>query len=394
MSDSVRRTDSRDQGPFVVKYLPGLNGLRFIAALLVIARHASQSAIKIGVYHDVSSKTIFFDRGLAAVDLFFTLSGFLITYLLLQEIANTGTVSLKGFYIRRMCRIWPLYYLVLVLGWVLLSVVFPRLYGETYFTFNQVKGFLLFLFFMPLWMASFYKVGMLLVLWSIGVEEQFYLVWAPCMKWFGHRMLWLSGAFIALTFGFYAIYSADLFPMSDELSSFLWHLRFHYMAVGSFFAWLLFYKGRWYRESVFAGIPFQCLTLAVLVYHYIWGFPGRAGLDAILALCYGSLILSVSVAPKRLLNLEWEPLIYLGKISYGVYMFHMFGDYIVRAVFLKAHLSGHDDGRLFFGYFLAAALVTIGCAALSYRYIEHHFLRLGHKASAGVMIRRAAATAA
>lgn len=366
--------------PVIIRYLPGLNGLRAIAALLVVLHHVFQSSEKIGIIQTFPA-TVIFDRGRAAVDFFFTLSGFLITYLLLQEIARTGTVSLKGFYLRRLYRIWPLYYIILILGFAIFAGIYPRVYHKPYFEFNLAHGLLLYLLFLPHLVVAYYRVGLLLPLWSIGVEEQFYAFWAPLVKWCGRRsMLALVIAFIVATVAFSGLAHSDRVFPDEHVSAFVQQLRFHYMAVGAFFAYVLFYWGRRYRRSILAQLPVQWLNLAIIAYHYLIGFPPGWGvaLDVGLALCYGTLILSVSAIPKPFVNLEREPLVYLGKISYGIYMYHMLGDYCIRSAFQAAGLTGAYSIPLTMAYWFAVTAVAVALAHLSYRYIESYFLSLGH----------------
>jgi peptidoglycan/LPS O-acetylase OafA/YrhL len=377
----------------VLKYLEGINGLRFVAALLVVVRHWYLTTVKLGLCPPISS-TVIVDRGAAAVDFFFTLSGFLITYLLIQESDRTGTISIKGFYVRRIYRIWPLYFIVLAIGFTFFAVIYPRLFHRTYFEFDPGQGLFLYAVFLPHWMRAYYRVGLLNPLWSIGVEEQFYLCWAPLMKWFGRRISYLVGAFIIITIGCHAVFRAGWFPMDSRLASFIGMLRFHYMAFGSMFACILFYAGKRYRESVFASIPFQLPTILVLAYHYIFGLPQGWGLwlDVLLGLLYGVLILNVSIVPNRLVNLEWEPLAYLGKISYGIYMYHMMVDYCLRPAFSGLGMAGGQSivQSLLYGVLLLAGTIVV--AHFSYQHIERHLLALGHRHS--LAVRSAPITAA
>jgi peptidoglycan/LPS O-acetylase OafA/YrhL len=99
-------------------YFPGLNSLRFLAASAVVFHHVEQYKSWKGLPNIWGTDGVlgaFIDAlGHKAVSLFFVLSGFLITYLLLAEVAKTGTVSLRKFYIRRILRIWPLYYIIVL----------------------------------------------------------------------------------------------------------------------------------------------------------------------------------------------------------------------------------------------------------------------------------------
>src|ERR1700750_2614950 len=149
-------------------YLKGLNTLRFFAAFFVIISHGEISLWKLG-YEKMNGWSVF-NRGGDAVEFFFTLSGFLITYLLQKEITRTGTVSIRDFYLRRVFRIWPLYFLVVLIGFIGLGLILPRLTHQPFFEFPLLPGFLLFVFFLPNLAAALYPTALLHPLWSIGVE--------------------------------------------------------------------------------------------------------------------------------------------------------------------------------------------------------------------------------
>jgi peptidoglycan/LPS O-acetylase OafA/YrhL len=188
--------------------------------------------------------------------------------------------------------------------------------------------------------------------------------------------------FTILSILFHALLQAGLFTTDPSMVRFLNTLKFHYMGVGSLFACLLFYRGGQLRQSFLMSYGFQILTVAVLVYHYVIGIPaGRFPivLDLALAFFYGVLILQVSVAPRHLLNLEWQPLTYLGQISYGIYMFHMTVDYLLRTVFLKIGLGNRPSQVLPFIYGTLLLAATIFVAHISYHWLESRFLRFAHR---------------
>src|SRR5690625_5173289 len=105
-----------------IAYFNGLNALRFFAALLVLLHHNAVIRPKYGIGEGFGWLGIFRDGGYA-VSFFFVLSGFLITYILLKEKDKTQTISIKRFYLKRILRIWPLYYLLIILG----SIIIPFL---------------------------------------------------------------------------------------------------------------------------------------------------------------------------------------------------------------------------------------------------------------------------
>ena len=157
-------------------YLPGLNGVRFIAALMVIIAHLERFKQKAEL-PNVFDNAIISKLGSQGVGIFFVLSGFLITYLLLREKEKFGRIDIKKFYIRRILRIWPLYYLILILGFFVL----PYLFSPEYFTpIHPDIGTKLFLGSFLLSNVLFLVFGHIFMigpLWSVGTEEQYYLVW-------------------------------------------------------------------------------------------------------------------------------------------------------------------------------------------------------------------------
>ena len=131
-------------------YFPNLNGLRFIAALLVIIHHLEQLLSAFGLKNYWDNPVIESIGGLG-VELFFVLSGFLISYLLFTEEQRTSTISIKNFYIRRVLRIWPLYYLIGFLAFFLLpniSMFDIPVWGDQ-LSANYDLSLLLYILFLP-----------------------------------------------------------------------------------------------------------------------------------------------------------------------------------------------------------------------------------------------------
>jgi peptidoglycan/LPS O-acetylase OafA/YrhL len=360
------------------KYLKGLNSLRFFAAFFVIISHANISLIKLGIYQ--SGNWAFLNRGEDAVNFFFTLSGFLITYLLLLEIKETGSVAIKEFYLRRIFRIWPLYFLVVTIGFFLLTIIYKKIYGTPYFTFNTFEGLLCFIFFLPNYMAVNYHVGLLYPLWSIGVEEQFYLFWAPLVKFFRKNMVAFLSLFAVLSTIFYCLIYYGHINFSEKTEKFLLTQKFFEMAIGGLFAYLLYKKHEWYNGFFLSRKPVQLMVLAVIVWHYCIGFSfsGMLPFKILCSVLYGLLILNVSVISHKLINLEKPVLNYLGVISYGLYMYHMLVDYVLRTSVDKFG-RGIPSKILVPLYYLVLLAGTIGVAAFSYKYFESYFLEIKKK---------------
>jgi peptidoglycan/LPS O-acetylase OafA/YrhL len=362
------------------KYLSGLDSLRFFAALLVIISHANQSILKLGIDLPVTQLPIF-QKGGDAVDFFFTLSGFLITYLLIQEKEATGTICLKKFYLRRVFRIWPLYFILLALGFTFFAIIYPLIFKEQFFKFNLWHGLFLFIFFLPNYAVKNYPTGLLNPLWSIGVEEQFYLFWAPLMKFFRRSTLCLISIFILVSTLFSFAVNHHWFVIADNWKNFLVTLKFHNMAVGSLTAYILFHFRSAYTRTFLTSRATQGLVIVALAYHYLAGFRFIANplLDIFMSLLYGMLILNVSSIPNKLIDLEIKPLLFLGRISYGLYMYHMLADYIVRFTFAKFVPCAKFPVAALVSYHVLVLAFTIAVSSFSFFFIEKYFINLKHR---------------
>ena len=150
----------------MVKYFKGLDTLRAVAALVVIWGHIELLKRRENLPNLLDQDGFGVPSGHIAVILFFVLSGFLITYLLINEKENTGSISFKKFYMRRVLRIWPLYYFIMLLSYFLINAEY------------SVKTLVLCLGIFPN-VAHALTAGWPSSpqLWSIGAEEQFYLFW-------------------------------------------------------------------------------------------------------------------------------------------------------------------------------------------------------------------------
>ncbi|HTB30501.1 MAG TPA: acyltransferase, partial [Bacteroidia bacterium] len=165
--------------PVSRKYLPNLDGLRFIGSLIIILFHIENA--KVLANRDANPNILLYSPlGDYDVSLFFVLSGFLITYLLFQEKKNSGTIDLKAYYTRRTLRIWPLYFLILILGFFVLPHLDPY-YSDsdaTYFYNHFWYLFIMCAFFLsPFVTQSRTMPQSVGPMWSVRVEELFYLCW-------------------------------------------------------------------------------------------------------------------------------------------------------------------------------------------------------------------------
>jgi peptidoglycan/LPS O-acetylase OafA/YrhL len=368
-----------------ISFFEGLNPLRFFAALLVLMHHSEAIKQKNGLAN--LQWLGLFQNGNNAVTFFFVLSGFLITYLLLKESFKTGTISIKTFYIKRMLRIWPLYFLLVIIGAILLPVAFhilkvdytmPYTFGETWYYF---------LFFLPGLVTFFFGHHLLEPLWSIGVEEVFYLIWAPLFKGLKHRilvvLLSVIGIKILLTLlSTYAVHS-ELFAYVVSI------FQFESMAIGGLGAYFLFYHGEKLQQPPLFKKPVQVLvyfTLAVyLILHAnidnaIWNLIFKTPVISALFInfLFLYLILDVSSVDNGILKIKSRLLSTFGEISYGIYMYHMLVIFAI-ILFIKKYLAQMNPVLSNVVFYIIVIPAVLLVSYLSKKYFENYFLNLKGK---------------
>jgi len=357
-----------------VIFLPGLNGIRTIAALGVIFSHINLAleAFGFGAYSlfgfTKNGKAKSWVLGEHGVTMFFVLSGFLITYLLLKEFEKTNTIDIRKFYIRRILRIWPLYFLYLFLTLFFLRDEMTLDYNLTYY--------LTFLANVPFVMKQSYA-GMD-HLWSISIEEQFYLFW-PFMF-----LLFVKGKFLSKVFYFIVLLSLlrvfiwAIVPFST-LALFSLVNRFDCMALGALGAYLVQsrYKIIEIVNLKWAQVVAWSILLLLILdkFHFI-----NSILEVFVVEIVTIIIIIGQINVKnRLINLENRGFSYIGKLSFGLYVYHplviiLAHKYLKFNVFESIYLD-------VIGVFLFVFFVTLLVAHISYFYFEKWFLNLKGKYS-------------
>jgi peptidoglycan/LPS O-acetylase OafA/YrhL len=362
-------------------YFPGLNGLRFFAALAVIITHIELLKSQTNVVNCWSNIFIFNLGGLG-VYFFFVLSGFLITYLLLAEKMSTQTISIKKFYIRRILRIWPLYYLIIFLGFfVFPHIHFLRIEWLAKHTEGHLGGsFLLNALMLPnLAFAVYGPVAHIGQAWSIGVEEQFYLIWPVLVKFSKNvlRTVILVGVLI-VTFKVAVLLMCHFNPGSTflgYLKPFVAMSKIECMAIGASGAYVLFYKWETLLRIAYHPISQAAAYLSIPALIYFTPDCIQDGIHLVFSFSFLIIILNVSTNKSSFLKLDNKLFDFLGRISYGLYMYHLVLVVFVIRSFPFLSNAGTNSLTANLYYYLGSVLLTVLIAWLSHEYVEKWFLK-------------------
>jgi len=378
-------------------YIAQLDGLRFIAFSLVFLHHLPVAPINEDAYRVF--KFLFLrlhNFGWVGVELFFCLSAFLMTSLLLLEHAQKGRCSISSFYLRRVLRIWPLYFFAMLLGFVLfplLSIPSSLEFGSHEYV-RMVRQHLLpmVLFFGNVSAAiNYYAPSPATApLWTISSEEQFYLILPLVITALAGRSiktwLWVLGGTSAFSLGV-----RIAFIVIEVKHPVVWVIQIAHMdsfLIGMLLALL------WLRRSIVSwmseSVAYAALCLATLLFtavalapdvsagsvHSIWQYP-------IVSLGFGLVLLPLCVGRPRMLVglLSRKSVVWLGKISYGLYVYHLMA--IVAVGWAIMWFDGFGFPGLAWGKWLAYLAISlalvVGVSAISYACLERPFLRLKAK---------------
>lgn len=349
--DTFRRT----------RYFASLDALRFLAITMIVWHHtwspASTSWIRV------------MNRGFLGIDIFFLLSGFLIVTQLLREREATGDVALGKLFVRRALRLFPLYYGMLAVFLFAFLFVIPQ--G------NLAPGFFrnlpYYVTFTSNWVVL---TGFISAYWTLSTQEQFYLAW-PVMEKYAVRWVVLASLVLlavsqAVNFRLTRPVEVALGLDYDRLP--ILQATFAPIFFGVLLAHLLHDRNAFARSWRWIGHPWMplaalagALAVSSLPLDSVAGWP-RLGYQLLLTLFLATTV----VQPANVLSpfLRWPPVIRIGQLCYGIFLFHMV---VSWAVDRASDRLGHPPAWLLFP---TVYLVTYFLAELSFRYFETPFLNL------------------
>jgi len=345
------------------RHLP-FDGIRGVAILFVIMAHLGWK---------------FADGAVVFMDIFFVLSGFLITALLMQEYQRTGAISLKNFYLRRAMRLFPALFAVLA---ILAVFALPLPREEAIKTYRSI---LITFFYAANWVQAFSPreaLGPLNHTWSLAVEEQFYFTW-PCALIFLLRRKWKRHYSVALLLAVAAASALHRFllwngPASRPRVYFALDTRLDSILIGCALGLLLSWEmlpktERQIKMLKIAGRVSSLFILLVVLTSARDSAYLFQGVLTLVSVAAALVILETLYHPTGTVArvLEFRPLVWMGQLSYGLYIWH----YPIFRQFTRFDWAP-------FVVTLAKLALTFAVASASYYWLEMPFLRLKSRFSA------------
>lgn len=358
-----------------------LDGLRFFCFLSVFLYHSFYTEVD-----SIKNSTVYlfikndlFNNGNIGVNFFFVLSGFLITYLLIEEKNLYGKIDIPKFWIRRILRIWPLYFFCVFFGFIVFPIIknyFGQSSTETanpiyFFTFTNNFDFIY---------HGLPDSSILGVLWSIAIEEQFYFVWPILLAIIPTKHYLKLFFLIILASWIFRIFSNDprmneyhtLSCMSDlaigalgaylcgidKFLSFISNLKKGYILA----IYILFFVVFFFREQL-------------LYSNYYFSIFDRVFIAAIILM----IILEQNFSKNSFFKMSnFKSISKLGTISYGLYCLHFIGILIAIQVSKTLHINDNLWIVIILET-ITAFIISVIISKLSFKYFESPFLKLKDK---------------
>ncbi len=373
------------------RYFENLDALRFVSFFFIFFGHALDTESEILKQDEVYGwvKHYIYIFGKTGFSFAFVLSSYINTWVILEERRNSGRFSPVMYYVRRALRIWPLYFLTLIIGFVLVPFA-KDLLNEP---FTETANPIYFIFFV----GNFYLIEhgftqspIISVLWSVSVEEQFYIFWPFLLLLFGFRIKWLfpllTGIFIVSTFYLFGVRENDQFV--------LWYHTLFLLgdiAMGALFAFISF-RAATSEKSIFKWLENLSKIQIAIIYIAFWIclifykpifennlLPGVVNL--IIEKIVFAVLLAFFIFEQNFCKNSWikfgrlKLFSFLGLISYGLFCFHEIGILIGGRVLELLNVQDSVGWFLFIKP-AVALIIIIPSAYLSYYYFELKFLKL------------------
>jgi len=346
------------------------DALRFAAFLKVFLLHLPITAFPVFNF--------FRNGGGIGVSFFFVLSGFLITYIILEEKERTGTFHIGHFYLRRILRIWPLYYLMI--GFAFITPYFLHLFHLSYSDGGYKPDWLLSLTFLENYkmivVSDHPNVSPLTVMWSLCIEEHFYIIWGLVLYFIPVKRTPLVIALAILL---------SLISIVIFIRQYWWPMDIStnliYFAFGAIPAYLLITKKEIFEEwiqsiSIVFKIVFIIVMLTYIFYASNVNYPAQQYIEPfILSALFAFLICLIVPQKNSLVISDKNTFSRLGVYTYGLYVYHT----IIINLFIQLSKEyGLSLDNIFYAilFCMTSLLATVVISIVSFSFFENQFLKL------------------
>ncbi len=387
-------------------FFPNLLGFRFWMANTIIFGHLREiMTIRNLLPLDLQKERMTHSLGFYPVLMFFTMSGFLITYQLEVEKYNTQNISIKKFYKNRIFRIWPVFYLSMFVYWILLPLLLPEYTSSIFFkTLPWLKEAASFgIYDVPKWILFLLSVFLLphiaLLIayvnngvwiygvhhWTIGVEEIFYVFWPMLWKKFknfkGFILKCFAGYYIALGISIVIyLFCRKVFHTKEAMyvSNLIFFITLFSYAycffIGATAIYAFLYRQDLVQKYITKGLTiFSIVVMFILM---ISGFEFPFFINEIFCSCFAIFMLYLVKDNKRYIIFEHPVIVYLGKITYSVYLFHFISIIVVMYVLEQLHIPQKSMILFNILQYLFTWILSFGIAALVFEKFEKKILAM------------------
>lgn len=352
-------------------YFKDLDALRAIAFLAIFMHHGFfTTEPTVVASFAFSAVDIVTKPAWLGVPFFFSLSGFLITYLLLSEQKLYGRINVRKFYMRRILRIWPLYYAVIFFGFFIFPLIRASILHEPYFENATLWKYLVFLGNFDIIENGLPYGAGLGVTWSLSVEEQFYLVW-PIL-------------FLLVPASFHVGFAVVLFTVSQLLMQ-VWNLSYTHtlgsmsdLAMGALLGFLSFGRTPLFNKATeLPGVAISAIYVLGITHLYTWTLYDL-GNRVFVSLFMVFVLFDQCFCKNSPLKLrQFKLLGYWGRLTYGLYLLHTIGNFVVSNALKPLRVQINQPILIDMVIQpVGSLLLTMALAYLSYSYLEKPFLKL------------------
>lgn len=362
-------------------FFPNLDGLRFFSFFIVFLTHAlstdDSKIMQLGWYKHIKQRM--FSDGELGVSFFFVLSGFLISYLLIKEKEFTHKINVRAFYIRRILRIWPLYYFVLLFGFLIFPILKAHFGQVPHETSDPLLCFTFLNNFDRIYNGDS-DASVITIMWSVAIEEQFYLVW-PVLFYLvapkNYRYIFIAVMLVSTLFRALFIHKTKIdYHTLGVISD---------MAIGGLGAYLILNNPKFYsaiKSLPKNGIFILYITVVVLIVfkQEIFATDIMQVLKRlVMASIFIMVILEQNFADNSLFKVgNWKTISRLGKYTYGLYCLHGIAVLATITILKKLSLLS-SSWHIWILQLPIALFLSILISWFSYTYFETWFLRIKSK---------------